>query len=386
MKTPLFLLAAILLSCFAVFGSSSADAQVALPCPAGSVLPEDAADLSSGDADEAMSHELVQATLGEDLLLAPVHGTAALHLDVPFSTDVTVAYVNAFGQTISQEVQSRGRYRDLLLTGLFFDTRQPVTVSATWRGSVPQGKAYQGSPVMRTVEMKAGDRRHLQIAQGDFEQPAAPLPAVLLSIAAAPKPAAAPASTAVNKPARRKTARPSGHVFRFESVPLTAFVAYPAAGAAGGQAQSFTFAKAQKTPDLKLVHQPPTPDARLQGRVTAKITLSLRWQGRDKPVEASVENVPLEFQYDDAQRLGIAELDFDGDSSSPLREQVERAVVEALSSIDKPTTMSMTGVILFGGLPLSIAGQYEIAVREGDPTAAPPPDSRPADAGGQPTP
>jgi hypothetical protein len=370
MRILMFPLATILLICFSPLGSPVADAQLAVPCPSPSVLPEDAVVLSTATANEAVSHELAQATLGEDLFLAPVHGTAALHLDVPFSTDVTVTYVNAFGQSISQEVRSRGRYRDLLLTGMFFDTRQPVTVSATWRGSVPQGKAYQGSPVMRTVEMKAGDRRHLQIAECDFEQPTTPLPAALLSIAAAPEPVAAAVSPAKKRPTKRKTARPSGHVFRFEPVPLTAFVAYPTAGTAGGQAESFTFAKAQKTPDLKLVHQPPTLDAKIQGRVTAKITLSLSWEGRNQPVEVILDNIPLEFHYDDAQKRGIAEVDFDGDTGSPPREQVEQAVVAALSLIDKPATMSMTGVIEFGGLSCSIAGAYEISVREGDPTPA----------------
>jgi hypothetical protein len=301
----------------------------------------------------------------EDLLLAPESGNAVLHLDVPFSTDVDVTVWRASGgEPIHHLVRGRGRHRDLLISGLGSGSRQAVDVYATWRGDAPAGEAYW-SRLKRTVWLQAGDRRFLTIRESEFEkEPASPSPVVPCVAAAAASPAAAKKQRAA-----ARTTAPASHVFRFEGGTLTAFVAYPKEAAAGGRSQSFTFAKAGKTPDLDLSHAPPNPESRLAGAspVTVTVRLTVTWGKPKQPVSAvAVTTIPLSFSYP-AGMPGTAKVPFNADGPSVLRQEVEAEVAKLLSVLDRPATMTMTGQIEIGLLRFPVQGVYKIVVKAGEP-------------------
>ena len=115
--------------------------------------------------------KLPRATLGEDSFLQPVLGNASLHLDVPFSADVKIFYQHHSPDNVVQNlehwVQGRGKYRHLTLTGLVANRRTEVKVTAY----LPTGRS---SPLevghVKSMMMKAGDRKYLAFSQADFRK------------------------------------------------------------------------------------------------------------------------------------------------------------------------------------------------------------------------
>jgi len=308
--------------------------------------------------------DIAQQTLDEDWLLHPAFGNAALHLDVPYSAEVTVRHPIFRCQEFL--VRSQGSHRDLLLTNVPMEKRWPFVVNATWQ---PRGEEHKTS-LIRTVDLQAGDRRHLTIREEEFKKDTTrDVPAV--SFVATMAPAAAGADKAKKKRVKKGPAKDKKevtcHCFKFAPVELTAFVAYPKEAVAGGKAQSFTFAKAGKTPDLQLIHEPPTLDLKQRKDSRVKVTLWITWDGLEEPVEVSLCDMTLKFKYDDATKQGVAALCFNGDGDSALRKKVELEIPKVLSVIDRPKTMEMTGELEFEGFPHPVGSALRIKILEGEP-------------------
>jgi len=163
-----------------VQGQSSATGAVAPPESRTSGTPNAAAvrqlQTSGGvpQAPPVANKEIVQSTLGEDYFLDPALRQAALHLDVPFDADVQIEYEAGVSNThfsnhfVQQWVRSRGRYRNLALTGLKPAERTRIDVTVYVR--VDDGEHCESAELIcrKWIRAKPGDRKYLRFTTQDF--------------------------------------------------------------------------------------------------------------------------------------------------------------------------------------------------------------------------